>query len=208
LKKKQGRKINDKELSLLAECLKHLENETPLRKVPELASSDILKGYAFISGKPMLVLFNNDDEDDSIPHIEELTANEECIAVRGRLEQEIVQMPEEEKQDFLEEFNISESAMDRIIRESYELLGRISFFTIGKNEVRAWTIKKESTALEAAGAIHTDFQKGFIRAEVVSFDDLTHAGSHQEAKKKGTVRLEGKTYIVQDGDVIEFRFNV
>ncbi|MBW1984452.1 MAG: DUF933 domain-containing protein, partial [Deltaproteobacteria bacterium] len=103
---------------------------------------------------------------------------------------------------------IAESAMDRVIRESYELLGLISFFTVGKDEVRAWTIKKDSTALDAAGAIHTDFQKGFIRAEVVSFDDLTDAGSHQEAKKKGTVRLEGKTYIVQDGDVIEFRFNV
>ncbi|MBW1847239.1 MAG: redox-regulated ATPase YchF [Deltaproteobacteria bacterium] len=208
LEKKQGRTIDEKEISLLTECLRHLEDEVPLRKHPELPSADILKGYAFISSKPMLVLFNNDDDDNRLPDIKKMNSNETCMAVRGRLEQEIVQIPEEEKQDFLAEFDIAESAMDRVIRESYELLGLISFFTVGKDEVRAWTIKKDSTALDAAGAIHTDFQKGFIRAEVVSFDDLTNAGSHQEAKKKGTVRLEGKTYIVQDGDVIEFRFNV
>jgi len=208
LEKKQGRPIDEKEISLLTKCLKYLEDEIPLRKHPEISSADILKGYAFISGKPMLVLFNNDDDDNRLPDIKELNSNETCIAVRGRLEQEIIQMPEEEKQDFLAEFDIAESAMDRVIRKSYELLGLISFFTVGKDEVRAWTIKKESTAVEAAGAIHTDFQKGFIRAEVVSYDDLTSAGSHQEAKKKGTVRLEGKTYVVQDGDVIEFRFNV
>ena len=156
----------------------------------------------------MLVLFNNDDEDNSIPDINGLSSNEYCIAVRGRLEQEIIQLPDEEKDNFLAEFNIAESALDRVIRKSYELLGRISFFTVGKDEVRAWTIKKDTTAQDAAGAIHTDFKKGFIRAEVVSYDDLIDAGSHHEAKKKGNVRLEGKTYIVQDGDVIEFRFNV
>ena len=208
VEKKQGKKIDEKELSMLADCLRYLENEIPLRKYPELASAEMLKGYAFISGKPMLVLFNNDDDDNALPVIDELDSNENCIALRGRLEQEIIQMSEEEKQDFLEEFEIAESAMDRVIRKSYELLGLISFFTIGKDEVRAWTIKKDTTALDAAGVIHTDFQKGFIRAEVVSFDDLNRAGSHQEAKKRGAVRLEGKTYPVQDGDVIEFRFNV
>lgn len=208
LEKKQGRPVDEKEILLLTECLNHLENETPLRRYLELASENILKGYAFISAKPMLVLFNNDDDNDTIPDIEGLSSSETCIAIKGRLEQEIIQMPDEEKQDFLAEFNINESAMDRIIRKSYELLGLISFFTVGKDEVRAWTIKKDTTAQDAAGAIHTDFQKGFIRAEVVAYDDLIDAGSHQEAKKRGAVRLEGKTYIVQDGDVIEFRFNV
>jgi GTP-binding protein YchF len=208
LEKKQGRAIDEKEISLLTECLKHLEDETALRNFPEIASADILKGFAFISGRPMLVLFNNDDEDNSIPDINGVSSDENCIAVRGRLEQEIIQIPDEEKEEFLAEFNIAESALDRVIRRSYELLGLISFFTVGKDEVRAWTIKKDTTAPDAAGAIHTDFKKGFIRAEVVSYDDLIHAGSHQEAKKKGNVRLEGKTYIVQDGDVIEFRFNV
>jgi ribosome-binding ATPase YchF (GTP1/OBG family) len=98
--------------------------------------------------------------------------------------------------------------MDRVIQRSYELLGLISFFTIGKDEVRAWTIKTSTPAVEAAGVIHTDIKKGFIRAEVVSFDDLISAGSYPEARKQGNVRLEGKTYAVQDGDIIEFRFNV
>jgi GTP-binding protein YchF len=208
LEKKQGRTIDEKELSLLKECLKSLENEIPLRKNNDLASADILKGYAFVSAKPKLVLFNNNDETETIPEAQGLNSQEECIAVKGRLEQEIIQMPDTEKIDFLAEFNISESAMDRVLRKSYELLGLISFFTVGKDEVRAWTIKKDTTAQDAAGAIHTDFKKGFIRAEIVSYNDLTSAGSHHEAKKKGTVRLEGKTYIVQDGDIIEFRFNV
>lgn len=208
LDKKQGRKIDEKEIPLLTDCRKHLEDETPLRQYPELASADILKGYALISGKPMVVLFNNDDEDSHIPDLDGLDSTENCIAVKGRIEQELAQLPDNEKQDFLTEFDIGETARDLVIRKSYEILGRISFFTVGKDEVRAWTIKKDATALDAAGAIHTDFQKGFIRAEVVSYEDLMNAGSHHEAKKAGTVRLEGKTYIVQDGDVIEFRFNV
>ena len=121
LEKKQCRTVDEKEISLLTECLKHLEDETALRKFPELASADILKGFAFISGKPMLVLFNNDDEDNSIPDINGLSSNEYCIAVRGRLEQEIIQLPDEEKDNFLAEFNIAESALDRVIRKSYEL---------------------------------------------------------------------------------------
>jgi len=117
-------------------------------------------------------------------------------------------MSEEEAKDFLSEFNISASAMDRIIQQSYELLGLISFFTVGEDEVRAWTITNGTSAPDAAGVIHTDFKKGFIRAEIVSYSDLLAAGTYHEARKKGTVRLEGKTYIVQDGDIINFRFNV
>jgi GTP-binding protein YchF len=208
LDKKRGKKINPEEFSLLEACLESLNNETPLRKQPELASANSLKGYAFLSAKPMLVLFNNEDEDDGLPAADELLSTENCISIRGKLEAELIQMTREEAQDFLDEFNISESAMDRVIQSSYRMLGLISFFTVGDDEVRAWTIKNGAAALEAAGTIHTDFEKGFIRAEVLSFADFMAAGGFQPAKKNGRVRLEGKTYPVQDGDIISFRFNV
>jgi ribosome-binding ATPase YchF (GTP1/OBG family) len=117
-------------------------------------------------------------------------------------------MEPEEAQEYLEEFGITTSAMDRMISLSYELLGLISFFTVGPDEVRAWTIKKDTLAVDAAEVIHSDIKKGFIRAEVVAYDDLMEAGSYKEARQRGTTRLEGKTYLVQDGDIIEFRFNV
>lgn len=206
--RKRGKKINSEEFNLLAECQKSLENETPLRRCPGLAASPVLKGYAFVSAKPMLVLFNNDDENDTIPEIGGIADAEECAVIRGKLEQELSQMSEEEAKGFLREFNIAASATDRVIQCSYALLGLVSFFTVGSDEVRAWTIKKGTPAAEAAGVIHSDFQKGFIRAEVLSYSDLMSSGTYQEARKKGTVRLEGKTYIVQDGDIINFRFNV
>jgi ribosome-binding ATPase len=208
LEKKRGKKIETEELSLLNQCLEALEKEIPLRKFPDIASAHLLKGYAFLSAKPMLVLFNNEDDDDAVPDIMELTTQENCMVIRGKLEQELSQMSEEEAEEFLTEFNITASAMDRVIQRSYELLGLISFFTIGKDEVKAWTVKRKTPAIDAADVIHTDMKKGFIRAEVVSFDDLISAGSYSEARKLGNVRLEGKTYEVQDGDIIEFRFNV
>lgn len=206
--KKRGKPADPEELSLLTECKKHLEKEVPLRRFPEISGSNLLKGYAFLSAKPMLVLFNNDDENESLPEAATSIVNEPMLVIRGRLEHELAQMTEEEAKEFLNEFSISESAADRVIRQSYELLGTISFFTIGDDEVRAWTIKKGTCALDAAEVIHSDMKKGFIRAEVVSYTDLIAAGSYAEARKHGTVRLEGKTYIVQDGDVITFRFNV
>lgn len=208
LDKKRGKKIALEEHSLLLECLKNLENERPLRKFPDLAFARILKGYAFVSAKPMLVLFNNEDDDDAFPDVNDLISQEDCMIIRGKLEHELAQMSDEEAGDFLTEFNITESAMDRVIHASYELLGLISFFTVGEDEVRAWTIKRKTAAVEAAGAIHSDIKKGFIRAEVLAYQDLMDAGTYQAAKKKGTVRLEGKTYTVQDGDIINFRFNV
>jgi len=208
LDKKRGKEVNHEELSLLNQCLKLLEAETPLRKNPDLSSSHLLKGYAFVSGKPMLVLFNNEDDDDKLPDEKELGFKEDCMVIRGKLEQELAQMSAEEASEFLTEFNITESAMDRVIKRSYELLGLVSFFTVGEDEVRAWTIKKETKAIDAAGAIHTDIKQGFIRAEVLSYENLMAVGTFQEAKKKGTVKLEGKTYEVQDGDIINFRFNV
>jgi GTP-binding protein YchF len=208
LDKNRGKKVDPTELSLLRQCLEALEKETPLRNFPDLASAHLLKGYAFLSAKPMLVLFNNEDDDDAFPDNADSTTPENHMVIRGKLEQELAQMSDEDAREFLTEFNITASAMDRVIRRSYELLGLMSFFTIGKDEVRAWTIQRKTPAVDAAGVIHTDMKKGFIRAEVVSYGDLTSAGSYPEARKLGNVRLEGKTYEVQDGDIIEFRFNV
>ena len=132
----------------------------------------------------------------------------EMLVVRGRLEKEIASMTPEEAEEFLVAYHIEKSALDRVIKSSYELLDLISFFTVLNEEVRAWTIKGGTSALDAAGAVHSDMQKGFIRAEVLSFQDLKTYGSFQEAKKVGHVRLEGKEYPVEDGDIINFRFNV
>lgn len=204
----RNKSIIDQEASLLAECLKDLESEIPLRRDADLAAAPLLKGFSFVSAKPMLILFNNDDEDDDIPVGGNLTSGQDCMIIRGKLEQELAQMSSEEAESFLAEFGITASAKDRVIKKSYELLGVISFFTVEGDEVRAWTVKKDTFAVDAAEVIHSDMKRGFIRAEVVSFEDLMDAGTYNEARKKGTVRLEGKTYPVQDGDIIKFRFNV
>ena len=208
LDSKRGKNVDSVEVSLLKGCLECLEKEIPLRKMPDIATSPLLRGYAFLSAKPMLTLFNNEDEDDQLPDIGDLTDHESCLVIRGKLEQELAQMTEEEAREFLTEFNIKASAMDRVIHRSYEHLGLISFFTVGEDEVRAWTITRKTPADDAAGVIHTDMKKGFIRAEVVAYNDLMAAGTHAAARKHGTVRLEGKTYEVQDGDIMEVRFNV
>jgi GTP-binding protein YchF len=208
LDQKRGKNIDLEEQTLLNNCLASLENEVPLRKDKSLAMAPPLRGFALLSAKPMLLLFNNEDEDEHLPDIPELTNEEECNIIRGKLEQELTQMSAAEAIEFLQEFNIAASAMDRVIQQTYHLLGLISFFTVGEDEVRAWTIREGTLALDAAGVVHTDFKQGFIRAEVVGYDDLMAAGSLAEARKKGTVRLEGKTYEVRNGDVINFRFNV
>ncbi len=208
LEAKRGKKPNPEETTLLKECHKHLEAEVPLRQFQEITSAKLLRGYAFLSAKPMLVLLNNEDENDALPDIKMPVEQENCMIIRGKLEQELAQMTDEEAEEFLSEFNITASATDRVIKQSYSLLGLISFFTVGEDEVRAWTIKRDTPALDAAEVIHSDIKKGFIRAEVLSYEDLMDAGSYNEARKKGTVRLEGKTYIVKDGDIINFRFNV
>ena len=208
LDQKRGKKMDPQERALLVECRENLENETPLRRVVDLASAHSLRGFAFLSAKPMLVLFNNDDEDDQLPDVGNITSVEDCLVIRGKLEQELAQMSAEDAADFLNEFNISESAMDKVIRKSYNLLGLISFFTVGSDEVRAWSIKGRTEAVDAAETIHSDMKKGFIRAEVLAYDDLMDAGTYAAARKKGTVRLEGKNYEVKDGDIINIRFNV
>lgn len=208
LDQKRGRKPDPEELRLLGECKEMLEKEQPLRHRPNLAGAPQLRGFTFLSGKPMLIIFNNEDEVEEIAAVGDVLSQETCLAIRGRLEHELAQMDEEESQEYLAAFNISTSAMDRMINLSYELLGLISFFTVGPDEVRAWTIKKGTLAVDGAEVIHSDIKKGFIRAEVVAYNDLMEAGSYKDARLRGTVRLEGKTYAIQDGDIIEFRFNV
>jgi len=206
--KQRGRKVDPEEVELLDACLAELEAERPLRHRPDLATAHLLRGFAFLSAKPMLVLFNNEDEDDTLPDVSEITASEDSMVIRGKLEQELSQMTTEEAAAFLNEFDIAAPATDRMIAASYALQGLISFFTVGDDEVRAWTIHQGTAALDAAGEIHSDLKQGFIRAEVVTYDDLMAAGSHTEARRQGTVRLEGKRYAVQDGDIVNIRFNI
>ena len=208
LEKKKGRGYNEEEHKLLLEVQATLENNIPLRKDTRLAAHPLLRGFTFLSAKPSLIIFNNNDHSHQLPEIPELISNHDCLAVQGQLEHEISKMDDAESMAFLKEYDIEESARERVIRQSYTLLGLISYFTVGEDEVRAWTICKEMSAVEAAGVIHTDIQKGFIRAETVAYDDLINTGNYAEARKKGLVRLEGKSYKVQDGDIMNFRFNV
>jgi len=208
LDSRRGRKIDAEEKGLLEACREVLENELPLRRRDHLATAPLLRGYTFLSAKPSLVLFNNSDEDTAVPEASDLCTVEACMAVRGKLEQELAQMPLEEARAFREEFDIPVSAMERVIQRSYDLLGLVSFFTVLSDEVHAWTIPRGTPALEAAEVIHSDMKRGFIRAEVLAYERLMEAGSLQQAKKEAHVRLEGKTYEVQDGDIIAFRFNV
>lgn len=206
---KRGKTIDENEFPLLKSCKEMLESGKPLRMSPEMAASPLLRGFTLLSLKPQLIIVNNDDDDESLPQWDTAAQeNIELCMVRGRLEMDIASMSEEEAKDFLAEYHIEKSALDRVIKSSYKILNLMSFFTVGEDEVKAWTIKKGISALEAAGEIHSDIQKGFIRAEVLSYADLLQYGSHKEAKKVGRVRLEGKEYVVEDGDIINFRFNV
>lgn len=206
--KKRGKRIDLQEQAVLSECRETLEQEFPIWKKDHLAAHQLLKGFAFFSAKPTLVLFNNEEDSEQAPYVDGLIPPEQCMVIRGKLESELAHLADEEAQDFLSAYQITQSAMQRVIRRSYELLGLMSFFTVGEDEVRAWTIRKETSAVDAAEVIHSDIKKGFIRAEVLPYQDLMAAGSYPEARKKGMVRLEGKTYPVADGDIINFRFNV
>ena len=143
-----------------------------------------------------------------MPPVEYPHAHSNLAALQGKLEMEIAQLAPEDVEIFMQEYGITELGLARVIRISFDLLGLISFFTVGPDEVRAWTLRRGSTAYEAAGEIHTDLQKGFIRAEVIPFDELNSLGGMNEAKAKGRLRLEGKEYIVQDGEIVHIRFNV
>ena len=209
-----------KELELLKRLKAHLE-EGNLAKSFEPEDEDEeqwLKEYNLLTYKPVIFAANvtEDDladdgaENAGVQALRAYAEKEDCevFVVCAQIEQEIAELDDEEKREFLEALGLTESGLEKLIRASYHLLGLISYLTAGEPEVRAWTITKGTKAPQAAGKIHTDFERGFIRAEVVSYQDLVSCGSHNAAKEKGLVRLEGKDYVVQDGDVMLFRFNV
>jgi GTP-binding protein YchF len=198
------------ERDLLVKLQAELEAGNPIRDV-ELSEEEerVLRGYQFLTSKPLLLAINIGEgqlkrpPSFAYPHRES-----DVVALCGKVEAELAQLEDEDARAFMDDLGISEAARDRVIASSYELLGLLSFLTAGPDEVRAWTIRRNTPAVEAAGAIHSDIQRGFIRAEIVAYDDLVKAGSMADAKKHGTVRMEGKTYIVKDGDVCHFLFNV
>jgi hypothetical protein len=200
--------IIERELTLFERFLQALTAEQPLRDLTISTEEErMLSGFGFLSLKPVLVVFNL-AEGQTAPQIEIVHHQTQSVSIQGRLEMDIAQLPQEEAALFLEEYQILEPSLNRVIRLSYDLLGLQSFFTVGEDEVRAWTVRRGATALEAAGAIHSDLQKGFIRAEVIGEKELVALGSMQEAKTKGRLRLEGKEYVVQDGEIVHIRFNL
>lgn len=195
----------DREIVLFERLQAALTDEIPLRDMDISAEEEkMLSGFGFLSRKPVLVVFNL-AEGQAAPEITYDHHHSQLVALQGKLEMDIAQLPAEDAQLFMEEYGIEEPSLNRMIRLSYDLLGLQSFFTVGPDEVRAWTVRRGATAPEAAGEIHTDLQKGFIRAEVVTYDDLVSLGGLSEARAKGKLRLEGKEYIVQDGEVLNIR---
>jgi hypothetical protein len=211
LKTYPERQADEALLALLLRLREALEREAPIR---DLALSrqemDMIRGYQFFTGKPVLVVLNVGEEgsDDPDAYLSYPHRRSGVICLRGGLEMEIAQLDDEESALFLAEYGIEEPGLHRMIRLSYGLLGLHSFFTVGEDEVRSWTIPVGATALEAAGAIHSDLARGFIRAEVIGYDDLIAAGSLDAARKQGTLRLQGRDYVVADGDILNIRFNV
>jgi hypothetical protein len=209
-KKGGGREkaIIEREIVLFERFRDALGREIPLREVElTLEEEKTLSGFGFLTRKPMLVLLNL-HEGQAIPPVEYPHPHSHLAALQGKLEMEIAQLSNEDAEIFMVEYGITELGLARVIRLSYDLLGLISFFTVGPDEVRAWTIHRGASAYEAAGEIHTDLQKGFIRAEVIPNDELIALGGLNEAKVKGRLRLEGKEYIVHDGEIVHIRFNV
>jgi len=205
-----------REQALLNRIYAELEKEKPLREVeltPEEAKTIV--GYQFLSAKPLLLAVNIGEE--QLPRAAALEAElrqrhaspkRDLITICGKLESELCQLDDSEAEVFRADLGLGESGADRIVKRSFQLLGLISFFSIASGEIRAWPIARGTSAVKAAGKIHSDMERGFIRAEVIGYEDLINCGSLAEARKKGRLRLEGKNYIVQDGDVITFLFNV
>jgi len=197
--------LNERQTVLFQKLHAHLSEEKPLRDA-DISSEEekLLAGFGFLSRKPMLILVNL-GEGQAEP---KLNTPLKVVGLQGKLEMEIAQLPPEDAAMFMEEYNITEPSLNRMIRLSYDLLNLQSFFTVGEDECRAWTVHRGASAFEAAGEIHTDLQRGFIRAEVVAYDTLIELGGMAEARGKGKLRLEGKDYIVQDGDIMHVRFSV
>lgn len=215
---KSGDKKAKQEMELLDRIMAHLEEGKPVRTMEfNDDEKEMLKEVYLLTDKPTIYVANVSEEqiptmdtDPNVMKVKEYAKSEgaEVVTLCAKLEEDLSELEEEDRTTMMEEYGIQESGLDKLIKASYRLLGLISYLTAGKPEVRAWTIKKGTKAPAAAGKIHTDFERGFIKAEIVSYDDLIKYGSMNGAKEKGLVRLEGKEYIVQDGDIILFRFNV
>ena len=207
------------ELNMLERIYENLEAGKSARSMEfSKEEKEILKEIALLTIKPVIYAANVSEDDfingiennAFIKEVEEFAKGEgsEVLPICAKIEEDITEFDEEEKQEFLSDLGIEESGLERLIKKSYSLLGLISYLTAGKPEVRAWTIVKGTKAPQAAGKIHTDFEKGFIRAEIVAYDDLMASGTYAAAREKGLVRLEGKEYVMNDGDIVLFRFNV
>jgi GTP-binding protein YchF len=198
------------ENELMLKIKAHLENEQPLRDfdlTPDQEKS--LRGYGFLTLKPVLIVLNQGEvAQDAGALLQYSHRHSQIVSLQGKIEAEIAQLDPEDAELFMQEYGITERGAERVIRLSYELLAIQSFFTVGEDEVRAWSVPIGATAPEAAGAIHSDLQKGFIRAEVMTCEDLLAAGSEAALKATGKLRLEGKEYVVKDGDIVHIRFNV
>ena len=215
---KSGDKKAIAEMELLRRLKSHLEEGKPVRTFDMTDDErDTLKDAFFLTDKKVIYVANVNesqlptiDTDPNVQKVREYAKAEgaEVIALCAKLEEELSELDDEDKEMMMQDYGIAESGLDQLIKASYSLLGLISFLTSGKDECRAWTIKKGTKAPQAAGKIHTDFERGFIKAEVVSYDDLMKYGSYAATREKGLVRLEGKDYVVKDGDIILFRFNV
>ena len=213
------RDLIERERALMERLRQTLEAETPIREIlPEIDPEDvkILRGFGFLTAKPLLILLNLGEDQLGVVESALIAACRArferpgvgVAALPGQIEMEIGHLEPDDAAAFMSDLGIAESGLDQVIRRSFELLGLMPFFTVGPDECRAWTIRRGATAVEAAGEIHSDIQRGFIRAEVVGYDDLMSAGGLTEARKLGRLRREGKDYVVQDGDVINFLFNV
>lgn len=211
LKKEKGK---ERERALLERLRATLEEEQPLRRL-QLSAEEIssLAGFGFLSRRPLMVVLNVDETQARTPmpsDVAQWLAEQDVqgLVLAGKIEMEIAHLPEGDRAAFLADLGLESSARDRFIRATYELLDLISFLTAGEEEVRAWAIRRGTTAVKAAGKIHSDIERGFIRAEVLAYDDLIAFGSKAEAREAGRLRLEGKDYVVRDGDIIYFRFAV
>jgi GTP-binding protein YchF len=198
-----------RELDLMQRLRAALEAEQPVASaLHNDEERKLLAGFQFVTELPLIAVINVNEADAAKPPPFEYAAAQATISLCAETEEQIAQLEPADRKAFLEDLGVSEPAKDRLVRTCYETVGLISFLTVGEDEVRAWPIRKGSTALEAAGKIHTDLARGFIRAETVAYDDLVAAGDMKGAKAAGKVRLEGKTYVVQDGDVINVRFSI
>ena len=205
-----------KEIELLNRIKDGLERNIPARKLGlDEEEKKIVSSFNLITLKPIIYALNVNDEDvlsgNEYTERVNLYANEEgslTVTLCAKLESELSELNDDDKREFLNDIGISKSGLDLLIQKTYDLLGLATFFTVGADEVRAWTFKKGMKAPECAGIIHTDFQKGFIKAEVMSYDDLISAGSEAKVKENGKLRIEGKEYVMQDGDICHFRFNL